>query len=151
MDKPKPGTKEFEAWMQIRAEERGNKIFSSGPARFDERGVISGEMSKKSIWIIKTKHIKPNNFYVKVDGSDFYTAYWIANTSNEQQAISLVLETCTELDLGQVEIQDIIKYSGQQISNVSEVDTAIKVAKEKHAASGEAQLAAWITSLGGKW
>jgi hypothetical protein len=42
-----------------------------------------------SIWIIKTKHIKPNGFYVKVDNSDFYTAYWTANTSSDQQAISL--------------------------------------------------------------
>ncbi len=103
------------------------------------------------IWIVKSKHINPNGFYVKVDNSDFYTAYWIANTSSDQRAISLVLETSEELDLGQVEIQEAVEYSGQQISNMPEVDAAIKAAKEKHKAFGDAQLAAWVTSLGGKW
>ncbi|HEY8939153.1 MAG TPA: hypothetical protein VIM59_03145 [Cellvibrio sp.] len=103
------------------------------------------------IWIVKSKHINPNGFYLKVDNSDCYTAYWIANTSSDQQAISLVLETSEELDLGQVEIQEAIEYSGQQISNVPEVDTAIKAAKEKFTAYGDVQLAAWVTSLGGKW
>lgn len=103
------------------------------------------------VWIIKSKHIDPNGFYVKLDDSDFYIAYWIANTSSDQRAISLVLETSEELDLGQIEIQEAIEYSGQQISNMPEVDAAIKAAKEKFTASGDVQLAAWVTSLGGKW
>lgn len=108
-------------------------------------------MSATGIWIIKSKHLNPNDFYVKVDGSDFYTAYWVANASSGQQATSLALEACEELDLGQVEIQEASEYSDQQISNIPEVDAAIKAATEKYAASGEAQLAAWVSSQGGKW
>lgn len=102
-------------------------------------------------WIIKSKHLNPNGFYVKVDASDFYIAYWVANTSNSQQAISLTLETSDELDLGQTEIQETIEYSGQQISNTPEVDAAIHAAMEKHTISGDVQLAAWVSSQGGKW
>ena len=108
-------------------------------------------MNATGTWIIKSKHFNPNDFYVKVDGSDFYTAYWIANASSDQQATSLTLEACEELDLGQVEIQEAIEYSGQQISNMPEVDAAIKTAKEKYASPNEAQLAAWVSSQGGKW
>jgi hypothetical protein len=42
MNKPKPGTKEYEEWMRKRAEERSKKLFSGDPAKFDERGIISG-------------------------------------------------------------------------------------------------------------
>lgn len=108
-------------------------------------------MSATGRWIIKSQHLNPNNFYVKVDGSDFYTAYWVANTSSSQQAISLTLETSDELDLGQTEIQETIEYSGQQISNIPEVDAAIHAATEKHTISGDVQLAAWVSSQGGKW
>ncbi|AQT61079.1 hypothetical protein [Cellvibrio sp. PSBB023] len=108
-------------------------------------------MSATGRWIIKSKHLNPNNFYVKVDGSDFYTAYWVANTSNSQQAISLTLETSDELDLGQTEIQETIEYSGQQISNTPEVDAAIHAAIAKHTISGDVQLAVWVSSQGGKW
>lgn len=108
-------------------------------------------MNSTVVWIIKSKHINPDSFYVRVDGSDFYTAYWIANTSCEQQATSLVLETCDELVLGQVEIEEVIEYSCQQISNIPEVDTAIKEAKEKHVIPNDTQLAAWISSQGGMW
>ena len=108
-------------------------------------------MNSIVVWVVKSRHIKPNNFYVKVDGSDFYTAYWVANKSSEQQATSLVLETCDELILGQVEIEEVIEYSGQQISNIPEVDTVIKEAKEKHVIPNDTQLAAWISSQGGMW
>lgn len=103
------------------------------------------------VWIIKSKHIDPNGFYVNLDDSDFYIAYWIANTSSDQQATLLTLEACVELDLGQVEIQEVIEYSGQQISSMPEVDAAIKAAKEKYKAFDDVQLVAWVTSLGGKW
>lgn len=42
MNKPTPGTKEYDEWMQKRAEERSKKLFSDHPAEFDERGIISG-------------------------------------------------------------------------------------------------------------
>lgn len=108
-------------------------------------------MKATATWIIKSKHLNPNDFYVKVDGSDFYTAYWIANATNNEHATSLALEASDELDLGDVEIQEATEYSGQQISNIPEVNAAIETAKEKYAASNEAQLAVWVSSQGGKW
>jgi hypothetical protein len=108
-------------------------------------------MTATGTWIIKSKHLNPNDFYVKVDGSDFYTAYWVANAASDQQATSLTLEASDELDLGQTEIQEAIVYTGQQLSSVPEIDSAIKAAVEKYAASSEAQLAAWVSSQGGKW
>ena len=108
-------------------------------------------MNATGIWIIKSKHLNPNDFYVKVDGSDFYTAYWVANAASDQQATSLTLEASDELDLGQTEIQEATVYTGQQLSSVPEIETAIKAAVEKYATSNEAQLAAWVSSQGGKW
>lgn len=104
-------------------------------------------MNATATWIVESKHLDPNDFYVKVDGSDFYTAYWVANASNDQQAISLALEASEELDLGETEIQEAIEYSGQQISNTAEVDAAIG----KYTISEDIQLAAWISYQGGKW
>lgn len=42
MNEPTLGTKEHEEWMRKRAKERSKKLFSGGPAEFDERGIISG-------------------------------------------------------------------------------------------------------------
>lgn len=108
-------------------------------------------MSKRETWIIKSKHIKPNDFYVKVDGSDFYTAYWVAKAANKEQARSLALEACEELDLGEVNIQEVIEFSGQRIFGVLEIDLVIAAAIEKFSASREAQLAAWVSSQGRRW
>ncbi len=108
-------------------------------------------MSAKGTWIIKSKHINPNDFYVKVDGSEFYTAYWVVKAANDEQARSLALEACEELDLGVVDIEDVIGYAGQKISGAQDVDSAIETAVVKFAESNEAQLAAWISSQGGKW
>lgn len=104
-----------------------------------------------AIWIIKSRHINPNDFYVKVDGSDFYSAYWVANTQSDEQARSMALETSEELVLGQVEILEAIAYTGQSISNKPEVNAAIKAAVEKYTAPNEIQLAAWISSQGRLW
>lgn len=108
-------------------------------------------MSAKRTWIIKSKHINPNDFYVKVDGSESYTAYWITKAANDEQARSLALEACEELDLGEVDIEDVIEYSGKKISGAPDVDSAIEAAVVKFAESNEAQLAAWVSSQGGKW
>lgn len=108
-------------------------------------------MNATGIWIIKSKHLNPNDFYVKVDGSDFYTAFWVVNAPSDQQATSMTLEACEELDLGQFEIQEAIEFSDQHISDIPEVDTAIKTAIEKYSGSNDAQLAAWVSSQGGKW
>ena len=42
MNTPTPDTEEHAEWMRKRAEERSKKLFSGGPAEFDERGIISG-------------------------------------------------------------------------------------------------------------
>lgn len=102
-------------------------------------------------WIIKSRHTNPNDFYVRVDGSDFYTAYWVAKAADNEQAKSLALEACEELDLGEVDIQEVTGYSGQKVSGTQEIDSAIEAAVEKFSAAGEAQLAAWVSSQGGKW
>jgi NurA-like 5'-3' nuclease len=108
-------------------------------------------MNVTGTWIIKSRHINPNAFYVRVDGSDFYTAYWVANTQHDEQARSMALEASEELVLGQVEILEGIIYSGQLISNEPEVDAAINAAVGKYTTLNEVHLAAWISSQGGLW
>lgn len=108
-------------------------------------------MSAPKIWIVTSRHINPNDFYVKVDGSEFYTAYWVANTNSASTAEASVIEATEELDLGQVEIQHTADYLGQSFSDIAEVNIAIEAAVEKYKDSNETQLAAWISSQGGKW
>lgn len=108
-------------------------------------------MTALQLWVVTSKHTNPNDFYVKVDGSEFYTAYWVANTQSATDAEASVMEAADELDLGEVEIVGIACFTGQAFSEVSGVDGAIHAAAEKHKNSREAQLAAWVSSQGGKW
>lgn len=108
-------------------------------------------MSAPKIWIVTSRHINPNDFYVKVDGSEFYTAYWVANVDSASKAEASVVEATEELDLGQVEIKGSADYSGQSFSDIEAVNTAIKEAVERYKDFSEAQLAAWVSSQGGKW
>lgn len=108
-------------------------------------------MSATGTWIIKSRHINPNAFYVRVDGSDFYTVYWVANTQDDEQARSMALEASVELVLGQVEILEAIIYTGQLISDEPKVNAAIKAAAGKYTTLNEVHLAAWISSQGGLW
>lgn len=108
-------------------------------------------MSATDIWIVKSRHTNPNNFYVKVDGSEFYIAYWRAIAQNEQQAHLLVLEASEELVLGNTEIIEATDYQEHLIEDTTEVQDAINSAVEKFKESNETQLAAWITANGGLW
>lgn len=108
-------------------------------------------MTNFSIWIIESKHKNPNNFYVKVDGSPSYTGFWVANTKSVTAANELVMEACSELDLGEVDIVSTIQsteLSGVVPKEVKEkIDRLIDQAKNHE----DVHLAAWVSSNGGLW
>lgn len=110
-------------------------------------------MPELSIWIVESKHENPNSFYVKVDGSSYYTSVWVANTNSLSSANKLTIEACAELDLGNVEIvhtTPLIEIESEtRISN--ELKERIKTLAEQIHDQEDVQMAAWISSNGGLW
>ncbi len=108
-------------------------------------------MTNLTIWIIESKHKNPNNFYVKVDGSDYYTGFWVAKTESIASAKELMLEACDELDLGDIEI--IRTTTAIELSNTipKEIEDKIDHLSKQITDQKDVQLAAWISSNGGLW
>jgi hypothetical protein len=108
-------------------------------------------MNAQKTWIVKSRHINPNDFYVKVDGSDFYTAFWKTSANSEQEACALALQASDELELGDAEIIEATVYAAQWVADTAEVNGRIDLMVDKYKESSETQLAAWVSSAGGLW
>lgn len=105
-------------------------------------------MSKAIQWVVQTKHVNPDDFYVKTDGSEEYSAYWIANAPSAEEAQAITLETAADLELGQSKwvastafAEDI--ETGSQAIKSQLLETAAQF-KEAMAA----RLAAWVSQNG---
>ncbi len=108
-------------------------------------------MENNPLWVIETKHIDPNDFYVKVDGSPFYTAFWVARAADPDIAQALLNETAEELVLGETTVISTIPFNSENMSIASEVMEKINARIVKLGKSDDIRLAAWITSTGGLW
>ena len=108
-------------------------------------------MSELDIWVAITKQVSPNDLYVKIDGSNFYTAYWVVLSKSEERAQSLVIETSGELVLGETEILTLSLYDdGSQVHDEIITERARSLI-EKLPDHEDAQISAWVSSNGGLW
>ncbi len=101
-------------------------------------------------WVVLSKQVNPDSFYVKVDGADHYEAYWAVNAPSREEATSLATEVAEELVLGETEIISVDKYDPE---NISDAEIRQRIA-EKFGSLGEdddIQLAAWVSPKGGLW
>lgn len=108
-------------------------------------------MKDLTIWIIESKHRNPNDFYVKVDGSNYYTGFWVANSESTDSANDLMMEACNELDLGDVEIVRMTTASELSKTTPKEIKEKINHLISQLKDKEDVQLAAWISSNGGLW
>lgn len=108
-------------------------------------------MTDLKIWIIESKHKNPNDFYVKVDGSDNYTGFWVANTESIASANELMMEACNDLDLGTAEIIHTSTVTELSDAVQNEVKEKINSLASQLKGKEDVQLAAWISSNGGLW
>ena len=106
-------------------------------------------MENLQIWIIESTHVNPDNFFVELDGSPSYKAYWVAQTHSAQEAEKLTRDIADELELGEVKIVQTILYAENTIIDSAEVTTRIKDIVSNFQHYEDAQMAAWISSEGG--
>ncbi|WP_020407673.1 hypothetical protein [Hahella ganghwensis] len=93
----------------------------------------------------------PDDFYVKVDGSELDTAYWVIRAVSKQRAEELLQEATEELVLGNTEIIGIQPYViGELIKNEA-VTPRVSEMSAKIGEVDDVQLAAWISSKGRLW
>ena len=43
-------------------------------------------MTALQLWVVTSKHTNPNDFYVKVEGSEIYTDYLVEKTQSDTDA-----------------------------------------------------------------
>ncbi|WP_041599065.1 hypothetical protein [Hahella chejuensis] len=108
-------------------------------------------MNSLRLWIVQSKQTNPSDFYVRVENSEFYSAYWIARSSSTQRAEALVLETAEELALGDTEIIKTQPYDPEALIKDAMVTAKIRSMSTKLRGQEDAQLAAWISSEGRLW
>lgn len=108
-------------------------------------------MVESRIWIIKSIQTNPNALYVKVDGSEFYIAIWVACAKNKEEALSTTSAAISELELGETEV--IVVYSYDQSDKQENRVITERVADTIKILNGQedVQLAVWSTSNGGIW
>lgn len=108
-------------------------------------------MSENVIWIIKSKQTNPNDFYVRVDGSEFYIAFWVASSQSKEEALSMTKVAIAELDLGETESIEAYPYNNQFSSENNEISVKIEKLIESLNNQFDVQLAAWVPEKGGVW
>lgn len=108
-------------------------------------------MPENAIWVIKSKHRDPNDFYVKVDGSEFYIATWVALAKNKDNALSMTETTLSELELGNAEIIEIYSRNAKDAKEDAEIYQKILDTFPILNGQEDVQLAAWKSSNGGLW
>lgn len=108
-------------------------------------------MNDFSLWVVESAHTNPTDFYVRVDGSDIYIAYWIVCSSSEGRAQQLASQVSEELLLGNTETIAIYPYRPGDLVKDDNVTARMGKISTKFSAQEDIQLAAWITSEGGLW
>ena len=98
-------------------------------------------------WVVETKHTKPNDLYVKVDGSDYYISYWAIKAPGKEKAIQLATEAAEELDLGETEIVTSYQYAPKSINN-TEIQESIEEIFSK-LTEQDVRMGAWFSPTGG--
>lgn len=106
-------------------------------------------MTSLQIWIIESSHTNPDDFFVELDGSPSYKAYWVAQTDSVQEAERLTRDIAGELELGEVKIVQTILYVENTIIESAEVTARIEDIVNNFQHYEDAQMAAWISSEGG--
>lgn len=119
--------------------------------RSNTRTKGDASMSHLSIWVAKAVHKDPSDFYVKVDSSDYYTAYWVVRASDKDAASSLVEDVSTELELGSVEVSQIYQYPNELDVSDEAVRRQIEEGLSKLEEGEDVQLSAWVSKNGGLW
>lgn len=105
-------------------------------------------MSKAIQWVVQTKHTNPDDFYVKTDGSEEYSAYWIANAPSAEEAQTIALETAADLELGQSTwVASTLFAEDLHIGNYAIKTQLIATAAQCDEAMA-ARLAAWVSQNG---
>jgi len=108
-------------------------------------------MDNNPLWVIETKHIDPNDFYVKVDGSPFYTAYWVARSADKKGVELLLINVISDLVLGKHEVISISHPDVNFVVGNSEINSRVNDGFGMLSGAEDIQLAAWITVKGGLW
>lgn len=108
-------------------------------------------MADPDVWIIECKHEDPNGFYVKVDGSPYYTGFWLAREESLLSANRLMTETSSELALGKTTITTTALYPEIGDSIPKEVKERVVALADKLTNKKDIRLAAWILSSGEIW
>ena len=108
-------------------------------------------MSDLNLWIVKSTHKNPEDFYVKVDDSDCYTAYWVVRASDEVAVSRLVEEGSSELEFGAIEVNQIYQYPSDFSVNDASIKQSVDEGVNKLGDGEDAQLGAWISENGGLW
>jgi hypothetical protein len=106
-------------------------------------------MTDLQIWIIESAHVNPDNFFVELDGSPSYKAYWVAQTHSAQEAEKLTRDIAGELELGEVKIVQTVLYAANSIIESEDVTARIEDIVSNFQHYEDAQMAAWISSEGG--
>lgn len=106
-------------------------------------------MTNLQIWIIESTHMNPEDFFVELDGSPSYKAYWVAQTHSAQEAEKLTRDIAGELELGEIKIVQTILYEENLIIESEDITARITDIVSNFQHYEDAQLAAWISSNGG--
>jgi len=108
-------------------------------------------MNTPKPWVAVTQQINPNDFYVRVDDSDFYIAYWVVLSTSQDSAHDLVMTVAEELLLGETSILDVSQYQPGDNIHSEAVTQRVQDLIAKLANQEGAQIAAWISEHGGLW
>lgn len=108
-------------------------------------------MRNLDTWIVISKHIDPYSLHVKVDDSDFYTAYWVVLSQSKHEAKNLIIRESEGLALGEIAIESLKLYDVNVEYYDKEVSERIRTNIQKLTENEDYELAAWITANAGLW
>lgn len=108
-------------------------------------------MKGLAIWIIESDHKNPNDFYVRTDESEHYTALWVAYAHSIESANALLQEASAELELGETSIIRTSPVADYQDDIPDRAKAKIQELAKKIKDTEDVQMAAWISSNGGLW
>lgn len=108
-------------------------------------------MTDMNLWVVTSTHQNPNDFYVKVDGSQYYTAYWVVRCTDERSIDALVLNVADELDLGNCAIKSRDFYPSGFHTDDPKIRHAVEENFSKLENGEDVQLGAWVSANGGLW
>lgn len=104
-------------------------------------------MDNNPLWVIETKQMNPSDFYIRVDGSKYYTAFWVARAADQEHVKLLLERVVLELDLGDTEIVGISLYSNLQIER-ADILADLNEFVNDFGLGEKINLAVWVSSNG---